>query len=65
MFSSHFNMKVTSFFTDKELELALLLANELLSSEKNIEELSIEFDAGNKFLDLKEKIDIYYTDLLK
>jgi len=58
-------MKVTSFFTDKELELALLLASELLSSEKNMEELSIEFDAGNKFLDLKEKIDIYYTDLLK
>ena len=58
-------MKATSFFTDKELELALLLANELLCSEKNMEELSVEFDAGNKLLDLKEKIDIYYTDLLK
>jgi hypothetical protein len=30
-----------------------------------MEELSISFDAGNKLLELKDKIDIYYTDLLK
>ena len=65
MFSSHFNMKVTSFFTDGELELALALTCELLNDDKAMEELSISFDAGNKLLELKDKIDIYYTDLLK
>jgi hypothetical protein len=65
MFSSHFNMKVTSFFTDAELELALALTSELLDDHKAMEELSISFDAGNKLLELKDKIDIYYTDLLK
>ena len=58
-------MKVTSFFTDAELELALFLTNELLNDNKTIEELSISFDAGNKLVELKDKIDIYYTDLLK
>ena len=65
MFSSRFNMKVTSFFTDSELELALALTSELLNDDKAMEELSISFDAGNKLIELKDKIDIYYTDLLK
>lgn len=65
MFSSLFNMKVTSFFTDGELELALALTSELLNDDKAMEELSISFDAGNKLIELKDKIDIYYTDLLK
>jgi hypothetical protein len=58
-------MKVTSFFTDAELELALALTSELLDDHKAMKELSISFDAGNKLLELKDKIDIYYTDLLK
>ena len=65
MFSSPFNMKATSFFTDSELELALALTSELLNDDKAMEELSISFDAGNKLIELKDKIDIYYTDLLK
>jgi hypothetical protein len=34
-------MKVTSFFTDAELELALALTSELLDDHKAMEELSI------------------------
>jgi hypothetical protein len=51
MFSSRFNMKVTSFFTDAELELALALTSELLDDHKAMKELSISFDAGNKLLE--------------
>ena len=58
-------MKVTSFFTDAELELALALASELLDDQKAMDELSISWDSGNKLLELKDKIDIYYSDLNK
>ena len=58
-------MKVTSFFTDAELELALALTSELLDDQKAMDELSISWDGGNKLLELKDKIDIYYSDLNK
>jgi hypothetical protein len=58
-------MKVTSFFTDAELELALALTSELLDDQKAMDELSISWDSGNKLLELKDKIDIYYSDLNK
>ena len=58
-------MKVTSFFTDAELELALALISELLDDQKAMDELSISWDGGNKLLELKDKIDIYYSDLNK
>jgi len=58
-------MKVTSFFTDAELELALALTSELLDDQKAMDELSIYWDAGNKMAELKDKIDIYYSDLNK
>ena len=58
-------MKVTSFFTDGELELALALTGELLNDDKAMNELSISWDAGNKMIELKDKIDIYYSDLNK
>ena len=58
-------MKVTSFFTDAELELALALTSELLEDQKAMDELSISWDGGNKLLELKDKIDIYYSDLNK
>jgi hypothetical protein len=58
-------MKVTSFFTDAELELALALTSELLDDQKAMNELSIYWDAGNKMAELKDKIDIYYSDLNK
>jgi len=58
-------MKVTSFFTDAELELALALASELLDDQKAMDDFSISWDAGNKLLELKDKIDVYYSDLNK
>ena len=58
-------MKVTSFFTDAELELALALISELLDDQKAMDELSMYWDAGNKMAELKDKIDIYYSDLNK
>ncbi len=58
-------MKATSFFTDSEIELALALTSELLDDQKAMDELSICWDAGNKMAELKDKIDIYYSDLNK
>jgi len=58
-------MKVTSFFTDAELELALALTSELLDDQKAMDKLSIYWDAGNKMAELKDKIDIDYSDLNK
>ena len=58
-------MKATSFFTDAEIELALALASELLDNQKGMDELSIYWSVGNKYVELKDKIDIYYSDLNK
>ena len=58
-------MKATSFFTDAEIELALTLVSQLLDDKKAIDELSISWDGGNKLLELKDKIDVYYSDLNK
>ena len=54
-------MKATSFFTDAEIELALALASEVLCCPQ----LSISWDGDNKLLELKDKIDVYYSDLNK
>ena len=58
-------MKATSFFTDAEIELALALASEVLDDQKAMDELSIYWSVGNKYVELKDKIDIYYSDLNK
>lgn len=58
-------MKASSYFTDAEIELALALASELLENHKAMCELSISWDAGNKMVELKDKIDIFYLDLNK
>jgi len=58
-------MKASSYFTDGEIELALALASELLENHKAMSELSISWDAGNKMVELKDKIDIFYSDLNK
>ena len=58
-------MKALSYFTDGEIELALALASELLENDKAMSELSISWDAGNKMVELKDKIDIFYSDLNK
>ena len=58
-------MKATSFFTDAEIELALALASEVLEDQKAMDELSISWDGGDKLLELKDKINVYYSDLNK
>ena len=58
-------MKAKSFFTDSELELALTLTSEVLDDKKATDELSIYWSVGNKYVGLKDKIDIYYSDLNK
>ena len=58
-------MKATSFFTDAEIELALTLVSQLLDDKKAIDELSIYWSVGNKYVGLKDKIDIYYSELNK
>jgi hypothetical protein len=63
MFSSHFNMKVTSYFTDGEIETALALVAGFLEDQKALEELSVEFDAGDRFIHLKEKIHLYFEEM--
>ena len=56
-------MKASSYFTDGEIEVALALVTSLLEDKKVLEELSVEFDAGDRFLHLKEKIDLYFSDM--
>lgn len=58
-------MKAKSFFTDSELELALTLTSEVLDDKKAMDELSIYWSVGNKYVGLKDKIDIYYSELNK
>jgi len=65
MFSSHFNMKVSSYFTDGEIEIALAIVAGLLEDQKVLEELSVDFDAGNKLVELKEKIEFYKSEIQK
>ena len=58
-------MKAKSFFTDSELELALTLTSEVLDDKEATDELSIYWSVGNKYVGLKDKIDIYYSELNK
>jgi len=63
MFSSHFNMKATSYFTDGEIEIALAIVAGLLEDEKVLKELSVDFDAGDKLIHLKDKIHLYFGEM--
>jgi len=63
MFSSHFNMKVTSYFTDGEIEIALAIVAGLLEDQKTLQELSVDFDAGDKLIHLKDKIHLYFGEM--
>ncbi len=63
MFSSHFNMKVSSYFTDGEIELAMGILGDLLSNKDFLDEISISHDATDKYYKLVDKIDIYFNDL--
>jgi len=63
MFSNPFNMKASYYFNDAEIELALALVGGLLEDEKTLQELSIEFNAGEKLIELRDKIDFYFNDM--
>lgn len=56
-------MKASSYFTDDEIEIALALVVSLLEDQKAMEELSVEFDAGDRFVHLKDKIHFYFSDM--
>ena len=58
-------MKVSSYFTDGEIEIALAIVAGLLEDQKVLEELSVDFDAGNKLVELKEKIEFYKSEIQK
>lgn len=57
-------MKICSYFTEGELDLALAFFLDMLSDEKNLEDASVAYDAGDILRQLKEKIEIYRTELL-
>lgn len=56
-------MKASSYFTDGEIETALALVASLFEDQKVMEELSVEFDAGDRFIYLKDKIHFYFSDM--
>ena len=56
-------MQISAYFTEGELDLALTLVADILSDAKTLEEISVSYDAGNKFLELKEKIEFYNSEL--
>ena len=58
-------MQISSYFTEGELELALTLVADILSDEKSLKEISVSYDAGNKLVELKEKIEFFNTELKK
>jgi len=56
-------MQISSYFTEGELDLALTLVADILSDAKSLEEISISYDAGNRFVELKEKIEFYKSEI--
>ena len=58
-------MKISSYFTEGELDIALTLVSDILSDTKSLEEISVSYDAGNKLIELKEKIEFYKSEIQK
>jgi len=58
-------MKIASYFTEGELDLALTFFADALSDQDFMNEASVGYDAGNKLIQLKEKIEFYKTELQK
>jgi hypothetical protein len=56
-------MKVSSYFTDGEIEIALAIVAGVLENQKALEELSVDFDAGDKLIHLKDKIHLYFGEM--
>ena len=58
-------MQISSYFTENELDMALTLVSDILSDTKSLQEISVSYDAGNKLVELKEKIEFYKTEIQK
>jgi hypothetical protein len=58
-------MQISSYFTENELDMALTLVSDILSDTKSLEEISVSYDAANKLVELKEKIEFYKTEIQK
>ena len=58
-------MKITSYFTEGELDLALTFFADALSDQEFMNETSVGYDAGDKLIQLKEKIEFYKTEIQK
>ena len=56
-------MKVSSYFTDGEIEIALAIVAGVLEEQKALEELSVDFDAGDNLIHLKDKIHLYFGEM--
>ena len=56
-------MKVSSYFTDGEIEIALAIVAGVLEDQKALEELSVDFDTGDKLIHLKDKIHLYFGEM--
>jgi len=52
-------MKITSYFTEGELDLALTFFADILSDQEIMNEASVGYDAGDKLINLKEKIEFF------
>jgi hypothetical protein len=52
-------MKITSYFTEGELDLALTFFADTLEDQELMNETSITYDAGDKLINLKEKIEFF------
>ena len=52
-------MKITSYFTEGELDLALTFFADTLSDQELMNEASVGYDAGDKLVNLKEKIEFF------
>ena len=58
-------MKIASYFTEGELDLALTFFADALSDQDFMNEASVGYDAGDKLIQLKEKIEFYKTEIQK
>ena len=56
-------MKISSYFTEGELDIALTLFYDFLSDEKILEEASVTYDAGDRLIKLLEKIEFYKLEM--
>lgn len=55
-------MKASSYFTDGEIELAMGILGDLLSNKDFLDEISVSYDATDKYYKLVDKIDVYFND---